>query len=91
MSSETLSLPQKRERYELSSAHQRDQIERLITLGKKVSEIASLVGVHRSTVYREIERNSLEVGHFSELLYEAIPAIGITSERRKDGCEGDIK
>jgi IS30 family transposase len=59
----------------------------MITLRKKISEIAEFVGVHRSTVYREIERNSLEIQGFAGPIYEAVPAIGITRARRTEGCE----
>lgn len=36
---------------------QRYQIEALLVARKRISEIASIVGCHRSTIYREIKRN----------------------------------
>jgi IS30 family transposase len=63
----------------------------MIALGKPISEIADFVGVHRSTIYREIERNSFEVEGYLKPLYEAVPAIGVTLDRRVEGCEPRYK
>lgn len=73
--------------YHQLTDHQRYQIDRMIALRKKVSEIAEFVGVHRSTIYREIARNSLEIFNEAEPIYEAVPAIGLTRDRRIEGCE----
>lgn len=73
--------------YHQLTDHQRYQIDRMIALGKKVLEIADFVGVHRSTIYREIKRNSFEVFDAPEPIYEAVPAIGLTRDRRTEGCE----
>jgi transposase, IS30 family len=72
--------------YHQLTDHQRYQIDRMIALRKRVSEIAEFVGVHRSTIYREIERNGLEVYGSDKAIYEAIPAIGLTRDRRVEGC-----
>jgi len=45
-------------RYHQLTRNHRYQIERWLKRGKSKNEIAKLLGVHRSTVYREIMRNS---------------------------------
>ena len=55
---------------------QRYQIAKLISSGKSKAEIAKTIGVHRSTIYREVSRNSLDVlaeGLMeTDSLYEAV-------------------
>ena len=78
-------------RYRQLTERQRYQIEVLVSLKKSRSEIAFIIGVHRSTVYREIKRNSLKVWREPNPIYEAVPAQGITEARRLDGAQGRRK
>jgi IS30 family transposase len=48
------------------------------------------LGRHRSTIKREINRNSLGL-YDGTLNYDAVPAQSIAQERRKEGCEGRFK
>ena len=47
----------KKKKYNHLSQAQRYTIDRLLKQGKSQSEIAKIIGVHRSTVSREIARN----------------------------------
>ena len=50
----------KKSSYSHLSASERGEISAYLNMGKKVSEIARLLGRHRSTIYREIERGSVK-------------------------------
>lgn len=75
----------------------RYQIEALLSLKKGVREIADAIGAHRSTIYRELRRNSLEVLNEPKPVYDASPAHMIAQERRKEAChtrrkvQGNVK
>lgn len=65
--------------YRQLAPEQRYQIEAYLGTGMKKSEIAKRIGVHRSTVYREIKRNS----NVRLVGYKACPAISAARERHK--------
>lgn len=77
-------------RYHQLTEKERYQIEYLISRGKNYSEIAVELGRHRSTIKREINRNSLEL-HDGNVVYDAVPAHGIARDRRKESCENRFK
>ncbi len=62
------------------SKEQRYQLQALLKTGQSKQDIASILGVHRSTVYRELERNSKQ--HSRSKAYTAGFAQRI-SEKRK--------
>jgi len=45
-------------KYTQLSLEQRSQLQLLLKMGKSKKEIAKELGVHRSTVYRELKRNA---------------------------------
>ena len=47
------------------TVEQRIKIETLIKSGHKVSFIAKQLNIHRSSIYREIERNKTKTGKYS--------------------------
>lgn len=75
--------------YHQLTEKQRYQLETYLALGKNKSEIAKLLRVHRSTVYREIKRNTLESNFGFQ--YDAIEALGISQGRRQMACESRVK
>ncbi|QLH45103.1 MAG: helix-turn-helix domain-containing protein [Bacteroidota bacterium] len=44
-------------KYNQLTLAQRYKIEALIKVGKSQSEIAQIIGVHKSTIHRELKRN----------------------------------
>ena len=74
-------------RYHQLTEAQRYQIARLNSLGKSKSDISVFVGVHRSTIYREIARNSFKILFEPGPVYDAIPANEISRCRRLEACE----
>lgn len=74
----------KKSKFKRVSLAQRYQIEALLDLGLSTSQIAKRVGLHRSTVYREINRNSqLYGGHQMKYRYLAEFADGLAKCREK--------
>lgn len=75
--------------YRQLAPEQRYQIEACLETGMRKSEIAKRIGVHRSTVYREIRRNS----NVRLLGYKACPAVWAARERhrrkKKSRVEGE--
>ena len=65
-------------KYKQLTLKQRQQMEVLVRIGKPKSEIADLIGCHRSTVYRELKRNSSKFGH-----YNATYAQQYTNDRKE--------
>jgi len=61
-------------KYKQLSLEQRSQLQLLLKMGKSKKEIAEELGVHRSTVYRELKRNAKKAGGYSaryaEQLYQ---------------------
>jgi len=61
-------------KYTQLSLEQRSQLQLLLKMGKSKKEIAKELGVHRSTVYRELKRNAKKDGGYSaryaEQLYQ---------------------
>ena len=49
---------------------QRSQIFAYIQCGKSINFIAEAIGVHKSTVYREIKRNSNKLGRYAHNAHE---------------------
>lgn len=72
--------------YHQLTTKQRYQIAYLISRRKSYAEIAREIGCHRSTVKREIDRNSLKL-YDGSMEYDAVPAQSIARERRKESCE----
>ena len=74
---------------------QRYQIARLNSLGKSKAMIAELVGVDRSTIFREVKRNSFEIidlgARGRKMDYDAVSADGLARDRRKEACEVRFK
>lgn len=73
-------------KYRQLTQKQRYQLETFLALKFSKSEIAKLLGVHRSTIYREMERNSLILAGETVSSYDAVPAQGVMSARRKESC-----
>lgn len=71
--------------YRQLTTPERYQIAYLSSRQKNYSEIARELGRHRSTIKREVDRNSLEL-YDKCCHYDAVPAVSITRERRKEGC-----
>ncbi|MGD9563809.1 MAG: IS30 family transposase [Pyrinomonadaceae bacterium] len=65
--------------YSQLTQQQRYQIEAYLGTGMRKREIAERIGVHRSTVYREIKRNS----NVRLVGYKACPAIAVARERHE--------
>jgi len=63
------------------SKEQRYQIDALLKVKTRVSEIARIIGVHRSSVYREIERNSKQT--YKDTRYDPDFANHLTQMRHK--------
>ena len=64
------------------SPEQRYQIEILIKEGYSQTHIASVIGVHKSTISRELKRNTGKRGLHSKS-YQAKVAINRTPERHR--------
>lgn len=52
-------------KYKQLTLGQRQQLDILVRLNKSKPEIADLLGIHRSTVYRELRRNSSRFGNYN--------------------------
>ncbi|NBV78186.1 IS30 family transposase [bacterium] len=65
-------------KYHQLNREERYQIERLIQEGKTVEQIALSIGFHRSSIYRELNRNSISQGG-----YRALEAWRRTKFRRR--------
>ncbi len=70
-------------KYHQLTQKQRYQIENYLALKISITEIANKIGMHRSSVYREIKRNSLK-DHWGDISYEALSAEGQTEARRRE-------
>lgn len=68
-------------KYSHLSKEQRYQIEALLVSGMSKEDIASQLEIHKSTVYREINRNAKQ--HFKENVYRAGFAQYLTEKRKK--------
>lgn len=68
---------------------ERYQIEFLLARGKRPAAIAKEIKRHRSTIIREIKRNSLET--ICGSCYDATPAHGLAKDRRREACEARYK
>jgi IS30 family transposase len=51
-------------KYTQLSRRERQQLFHLLTMGRSIDKIASRLGRHRSTLYREIDRNGTRYGYF---------------------------
>jgi len=76
--------------YRQLTQRERYQIEFLLALGKSKADIAKELNRHRSTIFREIKRNSLEVFDGGPE-YDPGPAHLIAKERRVEVCERRYK
>ena len=65
-------------KYKQLTSRQREQLEVLVRIGTRKSEIADLIDVHRSTIYRELKRNSSKFGK-----YNAAYAQQYTNDRKE--------
>lgn len=77
-------------KYRQLTSKERYQIEFLIARGKSRAEIARELNRHRSTITRELRRNSLETA-FEGIVYDAVPADGLAKDRRTEACEQRYK
>ena len=55
--------------YQQLSFHQRCQIKTLLQVDVGVARISQEIGVHRSTIYREIKRNKVKLGYSFRLAH----------------------
>lgn len=69
-------------KYNQLTLEQRYKIEALVKAGTTQSRIAALVGVHRSTVSRELRRNTPQRG-IGAKIYQAVRADARASQRHK--------
>jgi IS30 family transposase len=53
------------QKFKQLSLHQRYQIEALLKAGQNQTSIATIIGVHRSTISRELSRNIAKRGRTS--------------------------
>jgi len=80
--------------YQQLSLDERYQIQAMVKLRKPPAEIASELGRHRSTIYRELKRNSISVATFPYLAVRATKAAGLrridkgVSQRK---IQGDLR
>lgn len=72
--------------YHQLTEKERYRMEIYLGQGFSKAAIAKALGKHRSTIYRELRRNSIEL-HDRTRTYDAVPAQAIAKERRIEGCE----
>lgn len=77
--------------YHQLTEKERHRIEVYLSQGRSKAWIAQSLGKHRSSIYREIKRNSLEMWNEPLPTYDAIPAESITKERRIEACRSRYK
>lgn len=71
-------------KYHQLTQRQRYQLEQYLSLGFSKGEISIKLGVHRSTIYREIKRNSLSVIWEPKPQYDGVAANGQAVARRHE-------
>jgi Transposase and inactivated derivatives, IS30 family len=69
-------------KYKQLSLEQRSQLQLLLKMGKSKKKIAEELGVHRSTVYRELKRNAKKDGGYSARYAKQLYHEGVFIEKR---------
>ncbi len=70
--------------------HDRYSIEKLLLANEKVSDIANILGFHRSSIYREISRNKDYYGNYVHYIAEKKSINRVSKRGRKSLLDKDL-